>query len=190
MINYIKYIYGSTKGKTEAGTVFADARNMYASDPNYTARLVEDEGIRLDTAKTGAKLKWAPVIAGTLVFTSDEEEYKDNGNRSLINVSSNIVAGTIDYETGEITLRTAATSPVAVATYQYNNEVIPANDIPEIKLAIESLPITAQARRLKAYYSFEAAYELNKEYGTDIQTQLNSQAAAEISHRQFCGIAA
>lgn len=180
MINYIKYIYGSTKGRTNAGDVFADARNMYASDPNYTSKLVDGEGVTLDAAKTAAKLKWAPVVAGTLVFVGDAE-YKDNGNGGLVDADGNSV-GTVNYETGDITLTAAATAQVAVATYQYNNEFIPANDIPEIKLAIESLPITAKARRLKAYYSFEAAYELNKEYGTDIQTQLNSQAAAEISH--------
>lgn len=182
MINYIKYVYGSTKGKTNSGDVFADARNKYASDPNYTSKLVDGEGVTLDTAKKEATLKWTPVIAGTLTFVGDDT-YKDNGNGSLVKASDGTTSvGTVDYATGKITLTAAATAQVAVATYQYNNEQIPMNDIPEIQLKIESLPITASARRLKAYYSFEAAYELNKEYGTDMQTQLNSQAAAEISH--------
>jgi hypothetical protein len=180
MINYIKYVYGSTKGSTSAGDVFADARNMYASDPMYTAKLVDGEGAILSDTNTKATLKWIPVVPGTVTFVGDEE-YKDDANGNLKDGSNNTV-GAIDYATGEITLSNSASAGTAVVTYQYNNEQIPMNDIPEIKLAIESLPITAKARRLKAYYSFEAAYELNKEYGVDIQTQLNTQAAAEISH--------
>lgn len=182
MINYIKYIYGSDKGKTNAGSTFADARNMYASDPNYTAKLVDGEGVKLDDTQKLAELKWTPVIAGTVDILIDEK-LKDNGAGKLVKASDGTTeVGTIDYTTGKITLTLAASAKVGLATYQYNNEQIPMNDIPEIKLAIESLPITARARRLKAYYSFEAAYELNKEYGTDMQTQLNTQAAAEISH--------
>lgn len=181
MINYIKYIYGSTKGKTNAGDVFADARNMYASDPNYTAKLVDAEAAV--TADGNVQLKWIPVVGGTVKLTAGTKALVDDGNGNLVTADeAKTASGTINYETGAVALTGISTETAVVATYTYNNEQIPMNDIPEIKLAIESLPITAQARRLKAYYSFEAAYELNKEYGVDMQTQLNSQAAAEISH--------
>lgn len=186
MINYIKYVYNTNKGKTEAGSVFADGRNMYASDKNYTARLVEDEvgGTAPASARTAvtATLAWAPVIPGTVTIAHGDIVITDNGNGGLT-AAAGISTGTIDYATGDVayTLTTGDTD-VPTFTYQYNNEFIPAKEIPEIGIKIESLPITATTRRLKAFYAFEAAFELQKEYGSDMQELLNTQAAAEIAH--------
>lgn len=185
MVNYIKYIYGSTKGKTAAGTSFADALNMHASDPNYTSNVVEDEQLpKATAAAVTGNTAWSPVLPGSFELTIGNVVIKDDGQGNLT-ASAGLVAGaTIDYATGaySFTLSTADTTSQPVASYKYNNEYIPANDIPEIQLKIESVSVYAEARRLKAFYSFEAAYELNKEYGTDIQKQLNAQAAAEIAH--------
>lgn len=44
------------------------------------------------------------------------------------------------------------------------------------------MPVICQSRKLKALYAFDAAFKLQKEYGTDINALLNSQIASEIAH--------
>lgn len=58
-------------------------------------------------------------------------------------------------------------------------------NVPEIGLKMQSVPVEAKARTLRAYWSFDASYELMKEYGQNIEDLLTTQAAGEIAHRRF-----
>ncbi len=184
MINYIKYVYGTAKGATAAGQEYASALNFGTKDPNYTTKNVLDEAqISIDAVAVEFNLAWKPVLPGTVTIKHGDIVITDNGQNVLTAVAGLAANGTIDYATGAVayTLSVADDTP-AVATYQYNNEYIPAANIPDITLKIVSLPIVAETRRLKAYYAFEAAFELQKEYGHDMQELLNAQAAADIAH--------
>ena len=52
--------------------------------------------------------------------------------------------------------------------YDPTNQRAGFTNVPEIQLNINSVPITAKARTLRSFWSFDAAYELQKEYGQDI----------------------
>lgn len=58
-------------------------------------------------------------------------------------------------------------------------------NVPEIGLKMQSVPVEAKARTLRAYWAFDASYELQKEYGQNIEDLLATQAAGEIAHRRF-----
>jgi len=187
MINYIKYIYNTTKGTTQAGTEFASALYKSRSDENYTTNVINGESVITDSSDNQtftATLAWKPIIPGSVEIKHGNVVIKDDGLGGLTAAAGLEAGATIDYDTGAISYKLsvadAVNSPLAV--YSYNNEYIPANDIPEIGLKVESVPVVARTRRLKAYYSFEASFELQKEYGQDMQELLNTQAAAEIAH--------
>jgi len=199
MINYMDYTYSKDKGTTTAGTTFNSSINKYASDTNYSSNLVENEIV--GTATSGQQysisLKWYPVIANTFTL-----ETADGG--VIASVTNGTVTGTYIDATGDNTFNTAAgllkfkldTLPTAsegqdiVVTYRFNNEDVRSDgpeaagftNVPEVELRINSLPIVATARTLRSYWAFDAQYELQKEYGQDIETLLATQVTGELAH--------
>lgn len=162
MINYISYEYGSNKGQTNVGDMFASSLNMGVSDPNYSANVVDNETLEYtsgSTTITGKNVQWTPVRPGSFYVSADGGTVTghDDGNGTI---SGTGVSGTIDYATGEISLTfTAAPADAPMASYIYNNEdvsVVPQTKIPEVNLKITSLPVVAQSRKMKAVYAFDA----------------------------------
>lgn len=185
MINYISYEYGRDKGAAQKNQMFASSLNMGQSDANYSSSEVEAESLVLSGTKdvTG-NLSWLPVIPGTVYVTDGAQVYKDDGKGGFVNGEGAPATGTIDYTTGAITLTLAtdAADGGVTASYSYNNEDVPINNVPEVQLRITSLPVIAKSRKMKAVYAFDAAYELEKEYGQDIDTLLATEVAGEIAH--------
>lgn len=193
MVNFIKYNYGTTKGATKAGTTFADIRNLYKSDVDYTSDHVEGEEILAgDTEGTSKSfvLDWAPLLPGKVEFTlkieAKDYQFKDDGNGAITAVTAGapFTSGNVNYGTGavELTLNAAKTVTAGTASYGYANEYVPAQSLPSITLSIESLPIKAKTRRLAALWGFEASYELQKEYGQSMEELLSTTASGEIAH--------
>jgi hypothetical protein len=189
IISYLRYKYGTTKGATTAGTVFTDSLNTGYSDPNYTSRVVDNE-----LYSSGANLDFTPVISGTFSATDAAGntliEGTITGNTvALVCPTDPSVTGTLDYVTGAVTF-TGTTGDVLM-TYSYDNETVPFNNItgnqyqnviPEMTMDLAQLPIYAKSRKLAAYWGFDAAYDLKKQYGTEINDVISTQAAGEISH--------
>lgn len=185
MINYISYEYGSNKGQTKAGDMFASSLNMGQADQTYSSRTVDNESVAATGTSVTGNLAWLPILPGTVYFQADGGSVvgKDDGNGNI--VGTGITAGTINYATGAIsvTLASAPTDGDPTVTYDYNNEDVPLiNTVPEVNLKITSLPVVARSRKMKAVYAFDAAYELEKEYGQDIDSLLATEVAGEIAH--------
>lgn len=184
MINYISYEYGRAKGQAQKDQMFASSINMGQSDQFYSASEVDLEvvGAEGDT-KISTNLQWTPILPGTVAFTCDGGTVvgTDDGNGKI--TGDGITAGTIDYTTGqlELTLATSSSDEPNVS-YSYNNEDVPLNNVPEVNLRITSLPVVCKSRKMKAVYAFDAAYELEKEYGQDIDSLLATEVAGEIAH--------
>lgn len=184
MINYISYEYGRAKGQAQKDQMFASSINMGQSDQFYSASEVDLEVVGTEGAtKISTNLQWTPILPGTVAFTCDGGTVvgTDDGNGNI--TGDGITAGTIDYTTGqlEITLATASSDEPNVS-YSYNNEDVPLNNVPEVNLRITSLPVVCKSRKMKAVYAFDAAYELEKEYGQDIDSLLATEVAGEIAH--------
>ena len=156
MINILEYQYGSNKGAARQGQVFASPLAYQGMNVDYTSAEVKSEVIA-DNQKT---LTWTPVIPGSF------HVYRDGAAVEGITAE---VDGTIngDIHAGD------------VVSYFYDNETAPV-EAPTLKLDIRSLPVECHSRKLKALWSFNAQYELFKEYGADMQTMLASQAVGEI----------
>ena len=190
MINYIDYNYSKSKGKTRAGDTFASSINMGPSDMNYTSDLVDNQDTLLDGAGK-ATLKWNPIRTDTFsVVLSDGKTYEVDVTEAgqLVSADGTKKAGTIT-PAGTLTIESEAGKHVSV-TYRFNNEDIHSDgpdvagftNVPEVELKINSLPVEAHARTLRSFWAFDAQYELQKEYGQDIETLLATQATGELAH--------
>lgn len=220
VINYIRYLYGSTKGSATSGNEFASGLLYTGSDPYYSSQHVVGEGLTIagDKKQVTGTLSWRKVIAGTVSIPMEVKVdagatvaivVSDDGAGKLIaktvagvDVTSTYLDATtsvVDYTTGALTvdLKTVADpasqvtceSVAVTAEYDYDQKsvgdgAIGTNQlkVPEVQIKIESMPVIVQSRKLKALYAFDAAFKLQKEYGTDINALLNTQIAAEIAH--------
>lgn len=187
LVLYLEYQYGTTKGTTQAGTAFADTRNFYQADAQYSSSNVEGEIVQLAATTGKATLAQpAPISAGSVSITlsNGTTVLTDDGAGNLAD-AGNSVTGTINYATGEITIASAQGTAVT-ANYTYaltyvDNAVT--NRIPEVNLQMKRIPMYAKPRRMKAVWSFDSQYILNKEYGgADMEELMNATVAAEIMH--------
>lgn len=162
MINILEYQYGSSKGSAQAGTTFASPLGYQGMNPYYTSSSVDGEVLH-QNSESKIVLEYGPVKEGTL--------------RVLDGTTGKVKEGvTVDPATGIVT----GAAEDDRAYYIYDNETVPV-DAPEIKLDIKSIPIETKSRKLKAIWSFDAQYELSKEYGSDMQQMLATQATSEIA---------
>ena len=175
MINYIDYRYSKTKGEVLAGQKFASSINMGKSNPEYTSRFVTNEAVGTGNGSaTEFQLAWTPVIPSTVKMFVDGTE-----TAATVTADGKVVFGSAPANAKPIT-----------ASYEFDNESVQSDgpeaagftNVPEIELKLNSLPVEAKARTLRAYWAFDAAYELQKEYGQDIETLLATNAAGEIAH--------
>lgn len=192
MVNYIDYNYSKAKGATPAGQTFMSSINVGESDKLYTSDLVKDEIVGTgDGSKTAftVSLPWAPirldsftVEAGSVVGVADA-----TGAIVGTGVSGTLTAG----GALALTFTAAPASGVdVVVNYRYDNESVQSDgplaagftNVPEMELKLNSVPVNAVARTLRTYWAFDAQYELMKEYGSDIETLLATQATGEIAH--------
>ena len=179
MISYLRFLYGTNKGQVNAGQMFTNSMYTGRSDANYTSRKVDGEIIA-----DGVSFDFTPVLPGTVEVNNDGAILKDDANGNIVD-ETNAVVGTIDYATGTVTCDTLADG--ASVTYEYNNEELPLRNhngstVPEISLELAQLPVYAKSRKLAAYWGFDAAYDLKKQYGQDIEKVISTQAAGEIAH--------
>lgn len=183
MINYISYEYGRSKGQAQKDQMFASSLNMGASDQNYTSNQVDLEIVGESGKNVETNVQWTPVVPGTVAIQANGGTVLGQDDEKGNITGDGITAGTINYATGEIKV-TFATAPSDEpnVSYRYNNEDAPIMNVPEVNLRISSLPVIAQSRKMKAVYAFDAAYELEKEYGQSIDTLLATEVSGEISH--------
>ena len=172
IINYVKFSAGSTKGAQNANDPFATTFNYTGSDKNFTHQKVDAQAVTY-TADGSAKtvtivLPWKPVTANSLKLTLDAttDVVVEEQNGVLVSTAGDFASGTLNHATGVVVLTFTTAVPTGLAgvmgEWYYNNEYAPV-DVPEMNLSIESLPVLAKSRKLKALWSFDAAYELQKE---------------------------
>lgn len=160
MINIFEYKYGSNKGSAKAGDVFASPLAYQGMNPHYTTSSVDGEDL---TAGEQAFLQYTPVKPNTLRVV------KPDGTLAEGITLKDAFTGEIEGTIGE----------GYKAYYLYDNETVPVT-APQIMGDIRSIPIETKSRKLTAIWSFDAQYELSKEYGADMQQLLATQATAEI----------
>ena len=179
IVSYLRYNYGTDKGRTQAGTMFNNSLYTGKSDPNYSSRVVYEEQVT-----DGVNFEFSPILpASVRIELADGTTYIDDGTGNLTDPTTATQVGTINYATGAFSCTTAVAG--TTATYEYNNEQVPDLKVPEITISLAQIPIYAKSRKLAAYWGFDAAYDLKQQYGEDITNIMATQAAAEISYKEL-----
>lgn len=181
MISYLRFVYGDKKGKAAAGQMFNNSLYHGQSVADYSASTISDEPL---VTGAGATLSFYPVIPGTVRIKNANFAVTavDDGNGKLFAPTDTTKAtklGTIDYATGVIS--TLNIEDETVVDYEYDNETAPVK-VPQINLELAQVPIFAKSRKLAAYWGFDAAYDLKKQYGEEVSSLMAVQAAGEIAY--------
>lgn len=208
LVYYLRFRYASNKGATRgrdnnAGfpgddpyTLMQGADGTAQLDPWFTSQYIQNETSSTDagaiTTAVYAPLEHTPVLAGTVTGTVYDGSsaiqtftVSAGGTFSFTDLVSGLsvkaTGGTINNNTGEITLtwNSAPGSNNIITSYEYNMECN--QDLPEINLAIESEEIGTKTRKLKAVWSQEAAQDLRSQHNLDAEAELTAILAQEIN---------
>lgn len=154
-ITYIEYVAGSKKGQTENGDLFNNPFRLGDVDANYTSQAV------VENVEAGEfRPAWTPVVGNKVTFVAADGTETE-----------------MDLVDGKVSI----TEPGRVK-YQYDNIVIPQNDIPMLRAEMKSIPLIAKARRIAVYYSQIAAFQAKTDYGIDLGDQLAEKAVGQLSY--------
>jgi len=179
IIFYLDFVFGTSKGRTQAGSSIFDSVAGPANTKSYSSDDVPQEAVGAGTGVQTAfifSLSFVPVRPGTVsistVVGGVVVTAVDNGSGTL--VGTGIAAGsTVNYGNGSVVLNftTAPDSGAAIAaTYRYDTE---ANEnIAQIDLQLTSSPVNARSRKLRARWSLESAQNLNSLHGLDAEAEL------------------
>ena len=194
MINYFNYNYSNNKGQTKAGDTFNSTLNMNPSDTYYTSGLINNEVIaKKGNVPTEIQLDWYPVKLNTFTIKSgDITGIADAFGNIIFSDDKDTVAATI-LPSGVLTFLNGSQAKLTedvVVTYRFDNESVTQNgpyaagftNAPAAELQIKSIPVNAETRTMRAYWAFDAEYELSKEYGQDLESLLSTQITAELAH--------
>lgn len=196
---FLEFLYGTTKGGiTQGNTMFSPWQvGTNPTDPNYTSEFVNGEylGAANGTGNYSGNFAFTPLRSGSInisvTMASGNVTIIDDGQGNLIQQGATpVTVGTVVYASGQYTLALgAATDSPVTANYQYNLEVAPTT-IPEVNIQVQEFIIQARARKLKANYAFDAAYDLEISQGINIDDALLQAAASEIRHLTLSCVAA
>lgn len=179
-IFFLQYVFGSNKGTVKKGDLAFGPYDIN-NKPEYTSEHIDQEVLEATPSGTKVEgtLSWGPVIAGSVVVTAGSVTLKDDGKGAL--TSSGSDAGIIDYTSGKITINFASTPEAVNVEYSYSLEYAP-TEAPELDMNIKEKIVVAKPRRLRTRYAFEAAYDVEKQFGINMDDELLEAAVSEIKH--------
>ena len=167
----IEYQAGSTKGSTTTGDVFNSPFKLGNVDATYTSQKVVEPVTSFTSGTT--KIAWTPVALDE--NNAPVMKFLDADGNELTATGVSVA------DDGTVTA-TIASGTVAKIAYEYNNVVIPQNDLPMLKAEMKSIPLIAKARRIAVYYSQMAAFQAKTDYGFDLGDQLAEKAVGQLQY--------
>lgn len=183
-VRFIKHIYMTNKDGASIGDTISSALEYNGGHNLYTASSIAEEQVPVAGSGGSASgtLLWKPVLPNTVKVTATVSgspvEIKDDGNGKLI--GTGVSNGTINYATGAMAFTVAAAPSAMVADYTYNTTDIKP-EVAEVKTTIEVMAMKAQDRKLKTAFSYDAAFDLQKDYGVDLEEETIGYFAQEIA---------
>lgn len=167
VVAYTKYVYGTDKGDAKSNDEFAnpwELQKLNESTVNYTGAPVSE------TVADGAT---EVVVAWTPCFIKDEDGkviedtvygIKEDGSKEQIAVKD-----------GKVSV--AGYKKIA---YFYDNEVVPAVDVPSIHVKTAHINLMAKARRVGIEFTQTELFQASTDYQYDLGKQLAEKAVARL----------
>ena len=172
-IFYYELKYGNTKGKVNAGDLLVRDFNAY-----YSSEIVDEELLGSNPgASVVSTLDYTPVKVSTVEVYADNLSGTDDGAGAIVGDG---VSGTVDYETGAISLNFGQ-SITGDVTSKYSHNTECSSNIPQVNIDISLVEIRATTRKLKALWCSEAADDLRALHGVDAEAEIVAGIASEIA---------
>ncbi len=166
-IVYMDIVTGRRKGRTPQGAPMWRALQGAVDRDDDADELVQQETGNL--AGNAGTLEWTPLRAGTLLITVGSDVAQDDGNGGVI-ASGSISGGTVNYQTGAITITGVSATAAFSVDYAFNAE---GNlNIMDYEMKLSSTPVTAKVMKLKALWSEEADQNLQSMYNIKAESVL------------------
>lgn len=162
---------------------------MGPSDKFYSSSLVKDEVIGKGTA-TEFVLNWTPVKLATFSIKCGDTTYLSDKFGNLHDGTEDVKGNVTPAGTIKLGAAMGEDADEVTVTYRFDNESVREDgheqagfgSHPAAELQIKSVPVNAETRTMRAYWAFDAEYELSKEYGQDLEALLGTQIAGELAH--------
>lgn len=178
-IVFLDIVTAQRKGQTPKGAAMWRALGGATDRDDDASEIVNGEnGTLVGNATT---LEWRPLRPGTLQVTVGNDTTTDDGNGALI-ASGVISGGTVNYETGAVTITGVSSTAAYSITYQYNSESN--SSIMGYDVKISSTPVTAQVMKLKAVWSEEADQNLSAMYNIKAESILLNSITAALQYQK------
>jgi len=184
IVFYLAFVYGSTKGSTQRGSVMYGVNAAENVNSTYSSEEVDEEtfatGDNQQVTFTG-NVSYTPVRPLSFVMTDGTQTITDDGNGHLVGDVNGAGNNTINYTDGAIDVRFAQAPGLDVAitiSYSYDSEG--SEQIPQVDLLLTSSPVVARPRKLRSRWSLEAAANLKAVHGLDAETELTAVLAEEL----------
>ena len=171
---------------------FTGFGKMTEGRANYTGQaIIEDIEFAVDSEGVHNEFIpiWTPVIKGAFEHDGEMFDYKaivEGSEGEDVEVYGNFeewVDTTLD-RTGrkDVEAKVHASLPEGAKkiAYKYDNEYIPATQLPTVVGRMKGIPLMARVRRIAVYYSQLAAFQAKNDYGLDFESQIAQQAQAEL----------
>ena len=160
VIAYQKYVYGADKGDVKADTQFADPWSLEKLDEassQYTGTPVVET---IGAEETSFKPAWTPVVGNAVTFIDKDgkEEPKE------------LVEGEITIDAGKY----------VKVKYAYDNEVVPAVDVPSIHVKTAHIALMAKSRRIGIEFSQNELFQAQTDYEYDLAKDMAEKAVARL----------
>lgn len=155
---------------------------------NYTGQAVIEEIKDRSSEDEVFKPVWTPVIKGA--FTAEAGEPADY---KVIKTDGTVVYGEFvqgtdwshEHDRAEVEKDVVALqipADAAKIAYKYDNEYIPATQLPTVVGRMKGIALQARVRRIAVYYSQLAAFQSKNDYGMDFESTISQQAQAELQY--------
>ena len=125
-------------------------------------------------------------VTGITPVSTITDPTGDNDIGVLMIVSGNNAAGTaatdlrVDY-VQSATFTSSEGSTLVIPTFESDFAATPAPEIPEIDIKVESIPVVAETRKLRAKWSPELAQDLNAYHSLDAEVELTQILSEQIA---------
>ena len=191
-IFYMKYMYGNNKGTIQQGSDMNSPFTGIDGAHNFSNDVIDGESIGTGDASTktfSTSLAYTPIRPGiTVIYVGATAVAKADGNpingvEGLVAIDGSGYTGTVDLNTGAITVTTSGTAPEMDATvtaqYRYNMDLTTVG-FSQVDIDLASVSLEAFPRKLRARWLLDAGFELQKMKGIDAESELVTAMSNEI----------
>jgi hypothetical protein len=182
MIFYLDFVRGSTKGNINRGDPAFSSIGRGPSNGNYASPVVEQELLGTTDVNGAAQgnVAYGPIVPRTVVVTDGTNTSVDDGSGVL----QGGITGTVNYRSGQIAVTGALATTGVLVDYHFDmegpNNAGDANNIPQMDLMLQSIPVQAMPKKLRQVWSLEAGFNLRALHGLEAEVELTAATGAEI----------